>query len=228
MNTTAPSSATLPNVHDGGTHPKQGTFRLALGAIGIVYGDIGTSPLYSLQVSFSGHHKLAVDPLHVFGVMSLVFWTLTLVVTVKYVLIILRADNRGEGGSLSLLALISRLTPGSGRGRYLTLLGVLATALFFGDCIITPAVSVLSAVEGLSVVNDHMAPLVLPISIAILIGLFLIQARGTAKIGALFAPVMVVYFIVISIMGVSQLIQRPDILGAINPIWGFAFSPMIH
>ncbi len=204
-------------------HPKQGTAKLAMGAIGVVFGDIGTSPLYALKETFTGHHKLAVDSLHIFGVMSLVFWTLTLIVTVKYVLIILRADNRGEGGSLALLALISRLTPGSGRARYLTMLGVLATALFFGDCIITPAVSVLSAVEGLIVVNQSFTPLVLPASIAILIGLFLIQARGSDKVGALFAPVMLVYFFVISVMGVSQLVQHPEILGAINPWWAVRF-----
>ena len=211
-------------------HPKQGTARLAMGAIGVVFGDIGTSPLYALKESFAGHHKLAVDPLHIYGVMSLVFWTLTLIVTVKYVLIILRADNRGEGGSLALLALLSRMTPGSERARYLTLLGVLATALFFGDCIITPAVSVLSAVEGLTVVSATFTPLVLPASIAILIGLFLIQARGSAKVGALFAPVMIVYFVVITVMGLSQLVQRPEILAAINPWYAvrfFAHDPVL-
>ncbi len=207
-------------------HPPQTTTKLAMGAIGVVFGDIGTSPLYALKESFTGHHKLLVDELHIFGVMSLVFWTMTLIVTVKYVLVILRADNRGEGGSLSLLALISRLTTGSERARYLTLLGVLATGLFFGDAIITPAVSVLSAVEGLIVVNTAMAPLVLPASIAILIGLFLLQARGSARVGALFAPVMIVYFIVITVMGLSQLVLRPEILAAINPWWAVRF--MMH
>ncbi len=204
-------------------HPKEGQVKLAAGAIGVVFGDIGTSPLYALKEAFTGHHKLLVDQLHVFGVMSLVFWTMTLIVTVKYVLIILRADNRGEGGSLALLALISRLSPGSGRARYLVLLGVLATGLFFGDAIITPAISVLSAVEGLTVVNTQMAPLVVPVSIAIIIGLFLLQARGSAKVGAIFAPVMLVYFLVIAVMGANQVIQNPTILGAINPWWAVRF-----
>ena len=205
------------------SHAPQGTARLAAGAIGVVFGDIGTSPLYALKETFTGHHKLAVDALHVFGIMSLVFWTMTMIVTVKYVLLILRADNRGEGGSLALLALISRLSPGTERARYLTLLGVLATGLFFGDAIITPAVSVLSAVEGLTVVDSRFAGVVLPGSIGILIGLFLLQARGSAKVGALFAPIMMTYFVVISVMGVSQLIHRPDILQAVNPYWGWAF-----
>ena len=202
---------------------KQGGTRLAMGAIGVVFGDIGTSPLYALKESFIGHHKLTVDTLHVFGVMSLVFWTMTMIVTVKYVLLILRADNRGEGGSLALLALISRLSPGNQRTRYLTLLGILATGLFFGDAIITPAVSVLSAVEGLTVVDPRFAHFVLPGSIGILIGLFILQARGSAKVGALFAPIMLVYFVVISVMGISQIIHRPDVLQAINPLWAVRF-----
>ena len=214
----------------GHHHAPQGTTRLAIGAIGVVFGDIGTSPLYALKETFGGHHKLAVDQLHVFGVMSLVFWTMTLIVTVKYILVILRADNRGEGGSLSLLAMISRMsTHTAERTRLLGLLGVLATALFFGDCIITPAISVLSAVEGLTVVSPGLERLVLPVSIGILIALFLIQSRGSAKVGALFAPIMLVYFLVISVMGISQLLAHPGILAAINPIWAlrfFADAPM--
>ncbi len=197
--------------------------RLSLGAIGVVFGDIGTSPLYALKETFTGHHKLPVDQLHVFGVMSLVFWTMMLIVTVKYILIILRADNRGEGGSLALLALINRLTPGASWSRGLVLLGVLATALFFGDIIITPAISVLSAVEGLTVVEARLTPLVLPVAIGILVALFFIQARGSAKVGALFAPIMVVYFIVIAVMGANQLIQAPRILLSLNPFYAFQF-----
>ena len=208
----------------GHHHAPQGTTRLAIGAIGVVFGDIGTSPLYALKETFGGHHKLAVDQLHVFGVMSLVFWTMTLIVTVKYILVILRADNRGEGGSLSLLAMISRLSSHTAeRTRLLGLLGVLATALFFGDCIITPAISVLSAVEGLTVVSPGLERLVLPVSIGILIALFLIQSRGSAKVGALFAPIMLVYFVVISVMGLGQILAHPGILAAINPIWAFRF-----
>ena len=221
MSSTSPATTASDSGHH---HAPQGTTRLAVGAIGVVFGDIGTSPLYALKETFTGHHKLAVDQLHVYGVMSLVFWTMTLIVTIKYILVILRADNRGEGGSLSLLAMISRLSSHSAeRTRLLGLLGVLATALFFGDCIITPAISVLSAVEGLTVVSPGLQELVLPISIGILIGLFLLQSRGSAKVGALFAPIMLVYFVVIAVMGAGQIIANPGILAAVNPIWAVRF-----
>ena len=197
--------------------------KLAIGAVGVVFGDIGTSPLYAMKLVFVGEHPLAVDRLHIFGVISLIFWTMIMVVTVKYVFIVMRADNRGEGGSMSLLALISRLSPGAGRSRYLVLLGVLATALFFGDAIITPAISVLSAVEGLTVVHAGLGRVVLPISIVILIGLFIFQSRGTAKVGALFGPVMLFYFAVIAILGVIQLIAHPAILLGLSPHWAVLF-----
>ena len=177
-----------PVAHHG---PKEGFAKLAVGAIGVVFGDIGTSPLYAMKETFTGHHPLLVDKLHIFGVISLVFWTMMIIVTVKYVMIIMRADNRGEGGSMALYALISRLSPGAGRSNWLALLAVLATALFFGDCIITPAISVLSAVEGLTLVNSSLAPLVIPLALGIIIGLFIIQARGTALVGAFFGPIMV-------------------------------------
>lgn len=224
MTTASPTAAA------GGHHAPQGMVKLAMGAIGVVFGDIGTSPLYALKETFTGHHPLTVDRLHIFGVMSLVFWTMMIIVTLKYILIILRADNRGEGGSLALLALINRMTPGASWSRGLVLLGVLATALFFGDCIITPAISVLSAVEGLTVVEARLSPLVLPISITILIGLFFIQARGSAKVGALFAPVMLVYFVVIAVMGISQIVRNPEILLALNPLYALEFftnDPML-
>ena len=159
-------------------HGNKRLLALGLGAIGVVYGDIGTSPLYSMREIFIGHHKLTVDPLHILGVVSLIFWSLMIVVTFKYILVILRADNKGEGGSLALLALIQRR---SGGGRWtsgLILLGILATALFFGDCIITPSMSVLSAVEGLETIHNGFAAWVVPISVVILISLFLIQSRG--------------------------------------------------
>ena len=197
--------------------------KLAVGAIGVVFGDIGTSPLYSMKLVFVGEHPLTVDQLHIFGVISLIFWTMIMVVTVKYVFIVMRADNRGEGGSMALLALISRLSPGAGRSRYLVLLGVLATALFFGDAIITPAISVLSAVEGLTVVQSSLARAVLPIAIVILIGLFIIQARGTAKVGALFGPVMLFYFAVIAILGAIQIAAHPAILYGLSPHWAVLF-----
>lgn len=196
---------------------------LALGALGVVFGDIGTSPLYALKESFIGHHPLTVDTPHIYGVISLIFWTMMLIVTVKYVFVILRADNKGEGGSLALLALIdrklgqSRLTPA------VALLGVVATALFYGDAIITPAISVLSAVEGLTVVNAGFSELVLPLSIGILIGLFAIQSRGTAAVGKLFGPVMIVYFAVLAVLGAMNLVQAPEVLWALSPHYAVEF-----
>jgi KUP system potassium uptake protein len=196
---------------------------LAIGAIGVVFGDIGTSPLYALKESFIGHHPLAVDRAHIFGVLSLIFWTMMLIVTLKYVAIILRADNKGEGGSLALLALISRRLGETRWNGAIVMLGVIATALFYGDAIITPAISVLSAVEGLAVVHDGMTGWVLPISIVILIGLFAIQSRGTATVGKLFGPVMIVYFIVLAVLGVIGIGQAPEILWALNPVYALRF-----
>jgi KUP system potassium uptake protein len=196
---------------------------LALGALGVVFGDIGTSPLYALKESFIGHHPLAVDPAHIFGVLSLIFWTMTLIVTIKYVFIVLRADNEGEGGSMALLALISR---SMGKTRWkplIAMFGVIATALFYGDAIITPAISVLSAVEGLTVVNSGFSPFIMPIAIAILVGLFLIQSHGTARVGALFGPVMVLYFGVIAALGIAGIAANPHILGIVNPLWAARF-----
>ncbi len=217
-----PAAQAAPAAAPHATHDDSFT-ALAVGAIGVVFGDIGTSPLYALKESFIGHHPLTVDRLHIFGVLSLVFWTMMLIVTVKYVLIILRADNKGEGGSLALLALIgarlgqSRWTP------LIAALGIIATALFYGDAIITPAVSVLSAVEGLTVVEDNLAPLVLPITIVILIGLFAIQSHGTARVGRLFGPVMLVYFLVLAVLGINGIARAPEVLLALNPWHAIAF-----
>ncbi len=175
------------------THRPQ-TALLTLGATGVVFGDIGTSPLYAMKEVFVGHHPLGVDRLHIFGALSLMFWSLMLIVTIKYVAIILRADNKGEGGSLSLLALIQRSIGGRKWGSGLVLLGVAATALFFGDAMITPAVSVLSAVEGLETVSSGLSAYVIPLAIVILIGLFAIQSRGTDTVGKLFGPDHAVLF----------------------------------
>ncbi len=214
-----------PKAADAGGHhgPNDSFGALSLGAIGVVFGDIGTSPLYSLKESFIGHHRLTVDAPHIYGVLSLIFWTMMLIVTVKYVFIVLRADNRGEGGSLALLALISRKTDGTRWGPALVAMGVIATALFYGDAIITPAISVLSAVEGLTVVNDGLAKFVLPIAIAILIGLFAIQSHGTTRVGKIFGPIMLIYFAVIAVIGGLSLAQNPRILTALNPWWAFNF-----
>jgi len=206
-----------------GHHPKQSVPRLAVGALGVVFGDIGTSPLYAFKETFVGHHPMPVDQMHVYGVVSLIFWSIILVVTIKYVTIVMRADNRGEGGSLALVALISRLSPGGRRSGYLALLGVLATALFFGDAMITPAMTVMSAVEGLIVVQQGLSPLVVPIAIVILIGLFVIQSRGTARVGAIFGPVMLFYFATLAVLGVLNLVQRPEIFLSLNPYWAGVF-----
>lgn len=196
---------------------------LMLGAVGVVFGDIGTSPLYALKESFLGPHPMEVDRLHVFGVLSLIFWTLMVIVTLKYVLIAMQADNKGEGGSFALLALIARHAPGPRWSSALTVLGVLAASLFYGDAMLTPAISVLSAVEGLTIVQQGLAPLVLPIAAGILTGLFVIQSYGTARVGALFGPVVLVYFAVLGVLGVSNIAARPEVLEILNPSWAVAF-----
>lgn len=200
--------------HQAG-HGKLST--LALGALGVVFGDIGTSPLYALKESFVGHHPLVVDEPRIYGVLSLIFWTMTLIVTVKYVFIIMRADNEDEGGSMALLALIGRTlgenrwTPG------VAMLGVMAAALFYGDAIITPAMSVLSAVEGLTIVESSLSEFVVPIAVVILIGLFLIRKHGTEKVGAFFVPIMVVYFLTLAVLGLVNIVVHPEILSIVNP-----------
>ncbi|MEL6541376.1 MAG: potassium transporter Kup [Pseudomonadota bacterium] len=190
---------------------------LAVGAIGIVFGDIGTSPLYAFRETFVGPHPLALDTPHVLGVISLIFWSMTLVVAIQYVTILMRADNKGQGGSLALVALISRSISKSKYGWVAVLLGVFATSLFYGDSMITPAISVLSAVEGLTVVDQSLQRFVIPIALVLLVFLFVLQKRGTAKVGALFAPVMIVYFTVIAGLGLWQIVQMPEILWALNP-----------
>ena len=201
----------------GHGHEQDGLPKLMLGALGVVFGDIGTSPLYALRETFIGHHPLPVDASHIFGIISLIFWTMMMIVTVKYVGIILRADNRGEGGTIALQALLMRHGHGRRWAPWVVILGILATALFFGESIITPAISVLSAVEGLTVVEAKLQPLVLPISIGIIVGLFLIQAYGTAKVGALFGPITLVYFLTLAVLGVTNILQNPGILQALSP-----------
>ena len=207
-----------------GVHGRpQGTARLAVAAVGVVFGDIGTSPLYAFRETFAGHHPLAVDPLHIMGVVSTIFWSMMIVVSLKYVTIIMRADNKGEGGSLALLALISGRAVTRRWTRGIVLLGVFATALFYGDSMITPAVTVLSAVEGLTVANSTFSALVLPTSVGIIVLLFSIQQSGTARVGALFGPVMLFYFAVIAILGVMSVVQTPGILWALSPVHAIEF-----
>ena len=193
--------------------------KLVIGAIGIVYGDIGTSPIYAFRETFAGHHTLAPDSLHIFGVLSLIFWSMMIIVSLKYLTVIMRADNKGEGGSLALLALINRSVGGQKRWTaWIVLLGVFATALFYGDSMITPAISVLSAVEGLTTVNAGLEPFVIPIAIGILVGLFAIQSRGTAKVGSMFGPVMIFYFLTLATLGVMHVLKYPAVLIAmLNP-----------
>ncbi len=196
---------------------------LAVGAIGIVFGDIGTSPLYAFRETFVGPHPLALDNLHILGVISLIFWSMTLVVSIQYVSILMRADNKGQGGSLALVALLSSKLGKSKYAWVAVLLGVFATSLFYGDSMITPAISVLSAVEGLTVVDEQLSGYVIPIALTLLVFLFVLQKRGTAKVGALFAPVMIVYFTVIAFLGIMQIVKTPEILWALNPYYAVNF-----
>lgn len=206
------------------THHAGGSLaKLVVGAVGVVFGDIGTSPIYAFRETFVGHHRLVVDQAHIYGVLSLIFWSMMIVVTFKYVTIIMRADNKGEGGSLALLALINRHSEGARWSAPIVLLGVFATALFYGDSMITPAMSVLSASEGLAVVNSGFGPWVVPLSVGILVGLFTIQSRGTATVGAFFGPIMLLYFGAIAVLGTIQIIGNPSIAWALNPYHAVAF-----
>ena len=206
-----------PLVDEGHGHHQGSVLKMAVGAIGVVFGDIGTSPLYAMRDTFAGHHPLPLDRLHVFGIVSLMFWSMMIIVTRKYVTVIMRADNKGEGGSLALLALINQNVPGKTWSAGIVLLGVFATSLFYGDSMITPAVSVLGAIEGIAVFNPAMAHMVVPIVVGILIFLFMIQSRGTAKVATLFGPVMLVYFAVISVLGAISIAQMPSVLEALSP-----------
>ncbi len=210
-------------VHDG-TNASFGTsyWGLTVGSIGVVYGDIGTSPLYALReavLAAVGGDKPVTEPV-VLGILSLIIWALLLVVTVKYVLILLRADNNGEGGTLALMALASRAI---GRGGIIILLGIISGALFFGDAIITPALSVLSAIEGLKVATPTFDAYIVPITALILIALFSVQSRGTARVAAFFGPVMLLWFVAIAVPGVWHITQNPTVLLAFNPWYGINF-----
>ncbi|MGQ5701479.1 potassium transporter Kup [Sandaracinobacteroides sp. A072] len=198
-------------------HGKDGLPKLVMGAIGVVFGDIGTSPIYAMRETFIGPHPLPVDDYHITGIISLIFWTMMLVVTLKYVGVILRADNRGEGGTIALQALLTRHSQGRRWAPWVVVLGIFATALFFGESIITPAISVLSAVEGLTVVEASLEPLVIPIAIGIIVGLFLIQSYGTARVGAFFGPITLIYFLTLATLGLVNIFQNPDILWALSP-----------
>ena len=198
---------------------------LALAALGVVYGDIGTSPLYAIREAFHGTHGIAVTPGNVLGVLSLVLWSLVIVVTIKYHIVIIRADNKGEGGVLALMALVngSRLARGLTPRRVMIILGIFGSALLYADGALTPAISVLSAVEGLEIAAPALASWVIPVTLVILVGLFLLQSRGTARIGAVFGPVMLVWFATIGVLGLSEIFHQPGVLAAISPYYAVRF-----
>ena len=196
---------------------------LILGVLGVVYGDIGTSPLYAMRAAASHFEDGGVEAWEVLGLLSLIIWSLILTVTVKYVAFVLRADNRGEGGILALMALAQRSVENARLRWALALIGIAGACLFFGDGIITPAISVLSAVEGLKVVSPHLEKAVLPISVVILLALFLVQYRGTAKMGAVFGPICAAWFLVLGLLGLWEVLHNPGVLAAISPHWAITF-----
>jgi KUP system potassium uptake protein len=203
-----------------GTGGKSRLLLLCLASLGIVYGDIGTSPLYALRECFYGEHALPPTPANVLGVLSLVLWSLILIISVKYLILILRADNRGEGGILALATLVSDVAR---RGKFLLLLGLFGAALLYADGMITPAISVLSAVEGLHVATPLFDPYVVPVAIGILVALFIFQSRGTTGVGRVFGPVTVLWFIAIALLGIHQVARVPEVLSAINPLQAIQF-----
>jgi len=205
---------------------------LALAALGVVYGDIGTSPIYALRESLHGKHGIAATPENILGLLSLIVWALILVISVKYIAFVMRADNCGEGGMIALTALVAPPDSPEGakqprehrtRRHVLVLVGLFGAALLYGDGMITPAISVLSAVEGLEVATPVFRPYILPITVVILIGLFAVQKHGTARIGTIFGPVMLLWFSVLAMLGAIQVIQHPDVLAAVNPVHGVQF-----
>jgi KUP system potassium uptake protein len=214
-----------PKPQDSFSRPKA-TAALALAALGVVYGDIGTSPLYAIRECFHGPHAVEVNQVNVLGVLSLVIWSLVLVVSIKYVVVLLRADNRGEGGILALMTLVTDPRPRSFRLRgksILLLLGLFAAALLYGDGVITPAISVLSAVEGIEVWTPALAAWTVPIALAVLAALFLAQSHGTARLGALFGPVALLWFALLAALGVASLVKTPFVFAAVDPRWAIRF-----
>src|SRR5580698_8152115 len=222
----APASETTAANGHGGVHSTASLKALLIGSIGVVYGDIGTSPLYALReavVAASGPAGIA-SVQAVLGVLSLILWALIIVVTLKYVLILLRADNHGEGGTLALMALAQRaVTRGAAA---IVLLGIVSGALFYGDAVITPALSMLSAIEGIKLATSAFDPYVVPLTVVILFVLFAVQSRGTARVAAFFGPVMCVWFGVIGIAAITPIMRHPEVLFALNPLFAVAF--MIH
>jgi KUP system potassium uptake protein len=197
---------------------------LSLAALGVVFGDIGTSPLYAIRECFHGEYGIPVTHANILGVLSLMFWALILIVTVKYLTFVLRADNNGEGGVIALTALVKKVLPGHGMG--LVVMGLFAACLLYGDGMITPAISVLSAVEGIRNITPTFSPYVFPLTIIILAALFFLQSRGTAKVGRLFGPVILLWFVILAILGAMQIVRAPQVLAAVFPWYGLAF--LVH
>ena len=196
-----------------------------LAALGIAYGDIGTSPLYAFKESLAGGHGVGVTADAVFGVLSMIFWAVTLIVSIKYMLLVLRADNDGEGGILSLLALVLRQIPAAGRLRQAAVgAGLLGAAMFFGECVVTPAISVLSAAEGLQVVSPVFTPYVIPLTLIVLVALFMVQSKGTATVGRAFGPIMLVWFVVLGGLGLWQIVGHPQVLLALDPLYALRYA----
>jgi KUP system potassium uptake protein len=219
------SEASAPEAKDRNDGKKR-ALALTIGALGIVFGDIGTSPLYALRECFAPERGVATSRENVLGIVSLLFWTLSLIVCVKYLLIVLRADNKGEGGILALVSLVGRSigkTGKAGRLAFIAVLGILGAALLYSDGIITPAISVLSAIEGLEVITPSLKPFVVPLSILVLACLFPFQSKGTAKVGRLFGPVLCLWFFVIGLLGLVSIASRPGILAALNPLLALGF-----
>ena len=221
------ATAAPAHAHSGDGHghgPRQGLAALALGALGVVYGDIGTSPLYTMREVLNPANGVTLQTADIVGAVSAIFWALMLVVTLKYVVLILRADNKGEGGIMALTALAVRAAGSTAaKRRVLLLVGVCGASLFYGDSVITPAISVMGAVEGLEIVTPAFKPFVLPISIAVLTALFFIQRHGSAAVGVLFGPVMLVWFAVLGLSGIHQIAQAPEVLAALNPLHALNF-----
>lgn len=214
-----------PTEAQGGEPPaRTGTAILALAALGVVYGDIGTSPIYALRECFHGVHAVPPTPANVLGVLSLVFWSLVFIISIKYLAVVMRADNRGEGGVLALMALVTQQGPRERRRRsVLIYFGLAGAALLYADAMITPAISVLSALEGLTAENEEFAPLVLPGAMAILFALFLAQRRGSGRLGVAFGPLMLLWFTVLGVLGAIQVVTAPDVLRALSPTYALAF-----
>ena len=211
-------------MYQGGKQSKTQQAALALAALGVVYGDIGTSPLYTMKEVFSGNHPIPLTPDNVLGILSLIVWALIVIVSIKYVVFIMRADNRGEGGIMALIALALHDAKGNPkRERWIMLVGLLGAGMFYGDGMVTPAISVLSALEGLDVATPAFKPYVIPMTLLVLFLLFFFQKRGTASVGALFGPVMMLWFSTLAVLGAVSLVSNPVVLKALNPIYGLRF-----